>query len=216
MRFDFDKCRCILFDCDGVILDSNRIKSEAFRCVALRFGADTADRFVRYHQQHGGVSRYRKFAHLLEELSPVPAADRDALLAELLREYSARCAEGLLHCALIPGVKHFLAAMPPEIAAYVVTGGDQAEVRNVFSARGLDHYFREVLGSPVGKREHMQTLAERGVFAAPSLYFGDAELDMRLAAEFSLDFIFVHGASEWPAGNEECRGNRIADFRELL
>jgi hypothetical protein len=38
---------------------------------------------------------------------------------------------------------------------------------------------------------------------------------MRLAAEFGLDFIFVHGASEWPAGNAVCSGNRIADFREL-
>jgi beta-phosphoglucomutase-like phosphatase (HAD superfamily) len=174
MRFDVDKYRSIVFDCDGVILDSNGIKSEAFRRVALRFGADTADRFVRYHQQHGGVSRYRKFAHLLDALSPVPAADRDVVLAELLGDYSALCAEGLLRCALIPGVQRFLDAIPRAVQAYVVTGGDQAEVRSVFSARGLDHYFREVLGSPVGKREHMQALAERGVFAAPSIYFGDA------------------------------------------
>ena len=51
----------IVFDCDGVILDSNRIKTEAFRTVAEPIDTELADELVRYHIDNGGISRYRKF-----------------------------------------------------------------------------------------------------------------------------------------------------------
>lgn len=53
---------CIVFDCDGVILDSVPTKTRAFARLAEPYGAEARDRFVMYHMTHGGVSRYRKFA----------------------------------------------------------------------------------------------------------------------------------------------------------
>ena len=215
MRFAIADYATCVFDCDGVILDSNRIKSDAFHRVCRRFGDAVAEQFVAYHQRHGGISRYRKFAYLLDEVLKVPQGGRDALLAELLEEYARLCLEGLLRCALIPGVAKFLHALPATTDAFVVTGGDQQEVCTVFAQRGLATHFRAVLGSPTSKRENMAQLQRQGVFGKPACYFGDAELDRALAAEFGLDFVFVSGASEWPGGLEICRENRIVDFREL-
>lgn len=215
MRSRLPDYRSFVFDCDGVILDSNGIKSEAFHAVSRRFGADIADRFVRYHQAQGGVSRYQKFAYLLDEIIEQPVADREALLAELLADFAGRCAAALLDCPLIPGVASVLARIPAGAATFVVTGGDQEEVRTAFAARGLDRHFREILGSPRPKREHMVLLAARGEIGPGSIYFGDAELDMRLADEFGLEFVFVEGASEWPAGREICSARRIRDFTDI-
>ena len=36
----------LVFDCDGVILDSNRIKSAAFRTVTAPFGAEASARLA--------------------------------------------------------------------------------------------------------------------------------------------------------------------------
>jgi beta-phosphoglucomutase-like phosphatase (HAD superfamily) len=44
--------KTLVFDCDGVILNSNRIKTEAFGQVAMQFGADAAKELVRFHVQH--------------------------------------------------------------------------------------------------------------------------------------------------------------------
>lgn len=47
----------LVFDCDGVVLNSNRIKTEAFRVVAAPYGDAAAGALVQYHLAHGGISR---------------------------------------------------------------------------------------------------------------------------------------------------------------
>jgi hypothetical protein len=39
----------LVFDCDGVVLNSNRIKTEAFRLVAAPYGEAAAEALVQYH-----------------------------------------------------------------------------------------------------------------------------------------------------------------------
>lgn len=205
----------LVFDCDGVILDSNRIKSAAFRTVTAAFGAEASARMLDYHHRHGGISRNEKFAHFLDAIVVVAPADRERLLGGLLRDYAAICARELLACPLIPGVAALLASIPPSVAAHVVTGGAQSEVRAVFAARGLDRHFTSILGSPTSKRDNMRLLAGAGALRGRALYFGDAELDMQLAEEFGLEFVFVHGVSDWPDGRARCPHRQIADFTAL-
>jgi phosphoglycolate phosphatase-like HAD superfamily hydrolase len=205
----------LVFDCDGVILDSNRIKTEAFLSVTLPFGEAAARNFLDYHRRHGGISRNEKFAYFIDAILGTQATGREELLARLLEAYAAICARELLRCPLIPGVAALLAALPERVRAHVVTGGAQAEVREVFAARGLSRHFSSVLGSPTSKRDNMRALAAAGAFRGRALYFGDAELDMRLAEEFGLEFVYVYGVSEWPDGRAHCPHPQIADFREL-
>jgi len=205
----------LVFDCDGVILDSNRIKSDAFLSVTRRFGEREAGIFLDYHHRHGGVSRNEKFAWFLDTVLRVSPAEREPMLARLLEEFATICARELLRCPLIPGVAALLDARPHGVAAHVVTGGAQSEVRAVFAARGLAHHFVSVLGSPTSKHDNMRALAAGGAFRNRALYFGDAELDMRLAEEFGLDFVYVYGASDWPEGRKYCPHPQIPDFTAL-
>lgn len=62
---NLNQYKSLIFDCDGVILHSNKIKTEAFYKVALRFGKVAADKMVDYHVRNGGISRYKKFEWLL-------------------------------------------------------------------------------------------------------------------------------------------------------
>ncbi len=65
----------LVFDCDGVVLDSNRVKTEAFRIAAGLWGAEPASALVAYHVANGGISRYVKFAHFLDQILPRYAPD---------------------------------------------------------------------------------------------------------------------------------------------
>ena len=51
---DFSKYKTHIFDCDGVLLNSNFKKSEAYRLAALDYGAseDQANELVKYHIKH--------------------------------------------------------------------------------------------------------------------------------------------------------------------
>jgi phosphoglycolate phosphatase-like HAD superfamily hydrolase len=205
-----------VFDCDGVILDSNPVKSRAFHEAALPFGEDHAQRLVDYHQQHGGISRQAKFAYFVAEILQAEPGERAALERDLVDAYARICEVELNRCSTIPGVIAFLTGLPAEVRNFVVSGGAQIEVRAALAERKLDGFFKEILGNPRSKSDNMQDLFDAGQLAGRGAYFGDARLDMELAERFGLDFVFVSGASEWARAETECRGLRFRDFEDIL
>mgnify|MGYP002280379498 CR=1 FL=1 len=53
---DLSGYNTLVFDCDGVILNSNSIKTEAFYQTALPHGEDAAQVLRDYHLCNGGIS----------------------------------------------------------------------------------------------------------------------------------------------------------------
>ena len=53
----------IIFDFDGVILDSVNIKTEAFYKLFEQYGSKIANQVVDYHIINGGMSRFKKFEY---------------------------------------------------------------------------------------------------------------------------------------------------------
>ncbi|NJM23241.1 MAG: hypothetical protein HC907_33605 [Richelia sp. SM1_7_0] len=60
-------CKAIIFDCDGVIFDSNALKTAAFREVLAAYPQEVVDKFIVYHQKTGGISRYVKLRAFFTE-----------------------------------------------------------------------------------------------------------------------------------------------------
>ena len=60
----------LIFDCDGVILNSNFQKIEAYRNAAIKFGANIheAEALVKYHIERTGISRNIKFHYFLDTI----------------------------------------------------------------------------------------------------------------------------------------------------
>ena len=216
MPFPVNDYDYFVFDCDGVILDSNAVKSEAFYKTTECFGHDLARAFVDYHQQHGGISRNEKFAYFIEHMLQRKLGENENLLTQLLTDYGLICQRDLMNCPLIAGVEEFLLQLPAAKPAFVITGGNQGEVREVFKQRQLAAYFQAILGSPTSKQQNMATLQADGKFTGRGVYFGDARLDSELAAQFGQDFVFISGASDWPGGLTGSHTGTAVDFTELL
>ena len=216
MRFPVEAVDLIVFDCDGVILDSNELKSRAFFEVTRPHGEELARKFVDHHKAHAGVSRQEKFRYFVSEILKADPAVRRDLEAELTEAYAAICRTGLRTCRTIPGFREFLASLPATISNFVVSGGAETEVRQSLMERGLAGSFRRILGNPRSKRDNMILLDASGDLEGRGFYFGDGQLDHELAREFGLDFVFVSGASEWTDAVEGYSGHRIRDFRELI
>lgn len=189
------KFNTLVLDCDGVILDSNRVKTDAFYSATLPYGEQAAAAMVDYHVRNGGVSRYRKFAYFLEHLAPagVVGPDLDALLVA----YASEVRAGLLTCAVAPGLE--LLRQHTSAARWLVaSGGDQAELREVFEARGLLSLFDGgIFGSPDAKEDIVKRELENGNIRSPALFIGDSRYDHVVAQQHGLDFVFLTGWSEF-------------------
>ena len=192
----------LVFDCDGVILNSNTIKTEAFRSVALPFGESATSVLVNFHKRNGGVSRYAKFEHFVDSILPeyapeVIVGDRLEFLHRLLAEFAAAVKTGLLQCEVASGLLDLRQAMA-DTCWLIVSGGDQAELREVFEQRGIAHYFDGgIYGSPKDKHSIVADLLKTGKIQRPALFLGDSRLDHEVAKAFDLDFVFVYQWTEF-------------------
>ena len=190
----------LVFDCDGVVLDSNKVKTKAFRQAAMPYGREEADALAAHHVANGGISRYRKFEYFLSDI--VPKNARGPGLEELLERFARAVSEGLEACAIAPGLADLRAATP-KARWLIVSGGDQGELRDVFAWRGLAEMFDGgIFGSPDTKEQILLRELASGNIRKPALFLGDSKYDYRAANHAGIDFMFVSMWTEvedWPA-----------------
>jgi phosphoglycolate phosphatase-like HAD superfamily hydrolase len=185
-----------VFDCDGVILDSNRVKTEAFYDAVVRdHGADHAQALVDYHKINGGISRYKKFEwFLVEHLG----SELDSQYhAELCQKYAILVRDQLLSVPMTEGALPLLEHLQrSESLVFIASGGPQDELRDIFRARGIAQYFKEIFGSPTDKISILATLAEQNVDLKHGVFIGDANADFKAAQSQDMDFVFVSQYAE--------------------
>ncbi|MBD2837690.1 HAD family hydrolase [Pseudomonas sp. JM0905a] len=192
---DINQYQTLVFDCDGVILDSNKVKTQAFYKAALPYGESAAQALVDYHVSHGGISRYKKFELFLQEVVGRTDIDK-AELDGLLVVYAESVWQGLLNCEVAQGL-YRLREKYTNGRWLIVSGGDQEELRRVFLRRNLDHLFDGgIFGSPDNKDIILARELEKGNIVRPGIFFGDSQYDYESAKRAGLDFAFVSGWSE--------------------
>jgi phosphoglycolate phosphatase-like HAD superfamily hydrolase len=188
------RLEAVVFDCDGVILESADLKSEAFRRLGGLFGPEIQGRFYEHHLRHTGVSRYEKFAWLYcTEFGREITAGESERLGELFAGY---CLEAVLAAPLVPGITEALAWFESRgLPLFVASGTPQAELEAVLTNRGLAGHFRGVWGTPPAKSPLLARIIKEGCFdPGRVLMVGDGETDFQ-AAQDNRTLFFGRGAS---------------------
>jgi phosphoglycolate phosphatase-like HAD superfamily hydrolase len=213
MKKSISSYKSIIFDCDGVILDSNPIKTKAFYKVALSFGHDNATELVEYHKVNGGISRYKKLEYFITNILEIEL--NKSLLESLITSYSLEVMNELLSCRI---AEDFFNSSSGSIGAkwFVVSGGDQTELRDVFACRGLLQFFSGgVYGSPKTKEDIIGELLTLNELTFPVLFIGDSKYDYKVSQEFGFDFVFMSNWTEVTNWEEWVLENNISHFPGL-
>ncbi len=194
MTVEVGKYKTIVFDCDGVILDSNITKIDSYFRTAKKLGATDAQAqaLVDHHVEFGGISRYPKFVwYITEVLKQEPTK---ALVQEYLDAFSLAVSKGLMRCKIADGLQALRAAYP-KTKWLVVSGGDQQEIRDLFHKRELaDLFDGGLFGSPDNKDTILMREIENGNIEFPALFIGDSKYDYASSQRAGLDFVFL---SDW-------------------
>ncbi len=201
MILNLNQYSTLIFDCDGVILNSNIVKTEAFKQLTLPYGEEESNAMLRFHLANGGVSRYKKLSHFIDSILPAYSKvnEGEYTLKKMLEEYSALVKQGLLNCEVAPGLD-CLRKATTNTRWLIVSGSDQKELRDIFFQRGLSEWFDGgIFGSPDTKDEILFREITRGNIKKSAIYFGDSKYDFECAQRAGLDFIFVYGWTELKA-----------------
>ena len=208
-----DKYSTIVFDCDGVILNSNKIKTDAFFNVTIKYGQEKANEFVNYHIENGGISRYKKFEFFITKILK---KDFDKILySELLENFSKYILKKLMSCEVVEGLdelKDFFC----NSNWLIVSGGNQTELRSTFKNRSLDTYFANgIYGSPDSKEEILTREIKNQNIIFPALYLGDSKYDYEISSKHGLDFIFISQWTEVKNFKKWCVSENIKHKKDL-
>lgn len=221
MRKLISQYKTLIFDCDGVVLNSNKIKIEAFYKSALPYGSKSAQELVDYHIANGGISRYHKFDYFLKEIVPNRSSKQGPNIKKLLKSYSEYVIDGLLSCDIAPGLQE-LRNQTSKSKWLIVSGGDQEELRYVFKKRDITNLFNGgIFGSPETKEVILAREMRSGNIRNPSIFLGDSKYDHQVAMKFQLDFLFLSGWSDvanwkdWTSLNEISYTERLQELSML-
>lgn len=192
---DLSAYNTLIFDCDGVILNSNPIKTEAFYKAALPYGKGAARALQAYHVQRGGISRYHKFEWFLTQVVGQPEPETKERQV-LLDAYAKNVWDGMLTCEVDEALFDFR-KQTPHSRWMVASGGDEEELREIFRLRGLDNLFDGgIYGSPRTKEQIFDEVEQLIPDFRPVIFLGDSQYDARAAQAGNFDFVFVSHWSE--------------------
>ena len=80
---------------------------------------------------------------------------------------------------------------------YVVSGGKQSELHNIFQNLKIFHYFNFIYGNPLSKVENMKKLFSEFNIEKEILFIGDSKVDFDVAKKFNIDFFLLKITVRW-------------------
>jgi phosphoglycolate phosphatase-like HAD superfamily hydrolase len=195
----------IVFDCDGVLFDSNRIKESNIRAATRTVVDDPeeVDRFVSFFTGNNGVPREAKIrAHFPTEV----------IASAILNQYNALNEASVTRLQILPDAERVIRALATaDVRIHVLSGGDEDEVRRLLAFNGVSDLIENICGGPETKTEHLERLGLEGRVC----FFGDSALDYEVARASGFDFVFLHRYTQFVGWKEFFRDGAVrieADF----
>lgn len=178
----------LLFDFDGVILDSARIKEHGFRVILEDFDSELVDKLIDYHRANGGISRYAKLRYFYENLLNIPADENE--IEKRATKFSFLMREQLTDPQyLIHDTLDFIKKRQNRFSFHVVSGADQQELIFLCETFAIKKYFVSILGSPTPKTVLIHDLLQGSGYSPQSCaMIGDSINDFTAARDNGVDF----------------------------
>lgn len=203
----------IIFDFDGVLVESVDIKTAAFARLFADEGQDVVERVIEYHLRNGGVSRFEKIRYYYEYILRRPLSD-ELLRKECVR-FSALVFDEVVKAPYVPGAREFLDYGRDLYDFFIVSATPQDEIDRIIDKRGMRAFFKKIIGSPLKKNEAVDVLiSDFNIKPANTAFVGDALSDYDAARTHGIAFIArVAGQNDIFAG-KACAA-RIGDLSRL-
>lgn len=169
--------QAIIFDFDGVVVESGEIKTQAFADLYQSHGEHVVAEVVDYHTRNGGMSRYRKFRYFQKTfLDMPPLTDSEEQMLD--RQFSKLVVEAVIACKAVAGVNELIQQQSTRIPLFVASGTPEVELKVIVEQRGLASYFKEVRGAPALKQTIIaEFLSSYSLTPEKVLMIGDAIAD---------------------------------------
>ena len=186
---------CVIFDFDGTLVDSNRVKVQSFYEIVEDYDprGDTVSEVLQRcsNEDRYGITRELAREFIAKGLIP-PKTDAETLGAQWAERYTDICERAIVRCPEVPGTSAILPWLWNQgIQLFLNSKTPTQALKRIVSLRNLSHHFTDLLGAPTSKLENLHHIKEL-TRARPNemVFVGDSEEDQQASAEFGCHFVF--------------------------
>ncbi len=179
--------KSIIFDFDGVIVESVDIKGWAFGKLFECY-PEFIDEITDFHIENGGMSRFDKFRYIYENIINEDLSKSE--FDRLCDAFSKLVVNRIVSCEYVEGAADFLNKYHDKIDLFIVSGTPHEEMHKIAKARGIFEYFKGIYGSPITKNIWIKKILKEEKLDSDKIVFvGDALSDYNAAKEHDIPFI---------------------------
>ena len=201
-----------IFDFDGVLVDSVKIKTQSFALIYKIYGKEVVNKVINHHIENGGMSRFDKFKFYHKNFLNIDLNKNDLEILNL--KFSALVKNKVINAPEIPGATKYLFELNKNKRVYVNSATPENELLEIINQRRWSNYFIDILGSPKTKTENIQFIVDQEKLDLKKfVFFGDAINDYKAAKNIGIDFV------QLKSNKDELIGNPIFSvnsFEELI
>ena len=180
--------RQILFDFDGVIIDSMAVRDMGFRALVEEYDEKLIEEFIKYHRYNAGLSRFVKIRYFYEVMLGKQITDAEVnVMAE---RFSKIMKDRLVDKeVIISETVDFIKSIFGKIPMHIVSGSEEKELNYLCKALDIDAYFITIKGSPTPKKELVSAIMKKYEYdPKETLLIGDSINDYDAAKKSGLFF----------------------------
>jgi phosphoglycolate phosphatase-like HAD superfamily hydrolase len=178
---------CVVFDFDGVLVDSNRLKRQAYFNAFDDVPLDAAVIAGCLHRHESG-DRWDVIGCIIDALQ-VDWSRRADELSCRVDAYGRWCDSLIAVCPETPGASATLETLASTHVLYVNSATPEDALVRYIRQRGWTSYFEKVLGRPRSKVENLSAIRDSEGRHSRVAFVGDRQSD--LAAARAADCTFV-------------------------
>lgn len=203
----------IIFDFDGVIVDSNEVRMNGFIRLYQNRYPWAIDEYRRYLRLNSGLSRYKKIEYFYENILRIEP--ELMILTKDAEDYSSIVTSDVIKAPFIDGSIDFIKKNINRFEYAMISSSDQLELIEICMNRDIDKYFTEILGSPIEKNKNIERfIRNKNAIKSEIVYVGDTKYDEIAALNSGISFVGFGQKSEF--SQTEKVVNTYAELEKIL
>lgn len=174
----------IIFDFDGVIINSHKIKTKAFFEIFKSYGKKVANNSKKFHEKNIGKSRYYKFDFVFKNF--LNKKIKKSEIRKLDQNFENFVQNKIERLKPSKNLLSFFERKKNTYNFYILTGTPQNKIKKILHKKKLIKYFKKIYGGPKSKVNHIRNIKKTKL---KTLFIGDSYEDYLASKKTNIIFI---------------------------
>ena len=211
-RNNIFETKIMVFDFDGVIIDSAEVKIDEYRNLFSQFTKNetTLNEIINIYKNSAGIPRETTLKKVFKVVLDKTISNQE--VEDLSLDFSKRIFQRLETIEPLKGVLEYL-TIHREVNKYIISGAPNSDVSYLTKKLKLSKYFKSIKGGPLNKKNEMINIRKlTNVKAQEIVYFGDQKNDCIAAKSAGVGFIGINAGSNL----DKMKCIKFSDFKKLI